>query len=75
MQNLASHYGGNYQNMENALLAIALNKVYYAPEHEVIYEMRPDWSLVTIKGIPEDWATTEAMGIELESLFLLDEYL
>ena len=69
---LADQYGGNYQNMENALLTIALNKVYYAPGHGVIYEMRPDWSLVTIKGIPEDWVTTEAMGIELESLFALN---
>ena len=69
---LADQYGGNYQNMENALRTIALNKVYYAPGHGVIYEMRPDWSLVTIKGIPEDWVTTEAMGIELESLFALN---
>jgi hypothetical protein len=68
---LADKYGGNYQNMENALLTIALNKVYYAPGHGVIFEMRPDWSLVTIKHIPEDWVTTEAMGIELESLFSL----
>jgi hypothetical protein len=57
------------------LLAITLNKVYYAPEHGVIYEMRLDWSLVTIKGVPEDWATTEAMDIELENLFLLDEFI
>jgi len=69
---LADQYGGHYQNMENALLTIALNKVYYAPGHGVIYEMRPDWSLVTIRGIPEDWVTTEAMGIELESLFALN---
>ncbi|MGZ3621682.1 MAG: hypothetical protein ACXWPS_01365 [Ktedonobacteraceae bacterium] len=69
---LADQFGGNYQTMENALLNIALNKVYYAPGHGVIYEMRPDWSLVTIKGIPEDWVTTEAMGIELESLFALE---
>ncbi len=70
---LADQYGGNYQNMENALLTVALNKVYYAPGHGVIYEMRPNWSLVTIKGIPEVWVTTEAMGIELESLFSLDQ--
>jgi len=69
---LADKFGGNYQNMENALLTIALNKVYYAPGHGVIYEMRPDWSLVAIKGTPEDWVTTEAMGIELESLFALN---
>ncbi len=69
---LADQYGGHYQDMENALLTIALNKVYYAPGHGVIYEMRPNWSLVTIHGVPEDWVTTEAMGIELEGLFSLD---
>ena len=37
--------------------------------------MQPDWSLVTIKGIPEDSVTTVAMGIELENLFSLDEYI
>lgn len=37
--------------------------------------MKPEWSLLTIKGIPEDWVTTEAMGIELESLFSLHEYI
>ena len=34
MQNLASQYGENYQNMENALLAIAFNKVYYSTDME-----------------------------------------
>lgn len=66
---LADEYGGNYHYMENTLYSIALNKVYYAPGHGVIYEMRSDWSLVKIHGTPEDWVTTEAMGIELESLF------
>ncbi len=69
---LADQYGGHYQDMENALLTVDLNKVYYSPGHGVIYEMRPEWSLVTIKGVPEDWVTTEAMGIELEGLFSLD---
>ncbi len=68
---LADEYGGNYKDMENALYSIALNKVYYAPGHGVIYEMRANWSLVTIHGIPENWVTTEAMGIELEGLFVM----
>jgi len=58
-----------YASMESQMLTVALDKTYYATGHGVLYEMRPDWSLVTIKGIPEDWVTTEAMGAELEGLF------
>jgi hypothetical protein len=31
---------GNYKNIVNALLTIALNKAYFAAGHGVIYEMR-----------------------------------
>lgn len=66
---LADQNGGKFQDMESSLLNIALQKAYYASGHGVLFEVRPDWSLVLIGGIPENWVTTEAMGIELEALF------
>ena len=62
-----------YATTEAALLNVALQKAYYAPGHGVLYEMRPDWSLVSVGGVSEDWVTTEAMGIVLEALFSLGE--
>jgi autotransporter-associated beta strand protein len=60
-----------YAATEAALLNVALQKAYYAPGHGVLYEVRPDWTLVTINNQPEDWVTTEAMGIVLETMFSL----
>ena len=58
-----------YQNMEDQMLNVALNKAYYAPGHGVLYQVRADWTPNSIGGLPLDWVTTEAMGSELESLF------
>ena len=61
----------HYFAPEAALLNVALQKAYYASGRGVLYEVRPDWSLITINSQPEDWVTTEAMGIVLEALFSL----
>ncbi len=70
---LANEFTHNkYQEMEKQMFTIALNKAYYAPGHGVVYEIKPDWTLLTFPNhTPEDAVTTEAMGIELESLFAL----
>jgi hypothetical protein len=66
--------GGRYQETENQLQSLAVNKVYYAPGHGVLYDVNSDWSLRELpNGTYEDMVTTEAMGAELESLFSLSE--
>lgn len=63
-----------YAKMEQALLWLALNRVYYAPGHGVLYEVKPDWTpLAAPNGLLADMVTTEAMGAELESLFALSQ--
>ena len=62
-----------YAATEAALLNVALQRAYYAPGHGVLYEMLPSWTLVTTGGVPEDWVTTEAMGIVCEALFSLGQ--
>ncbi|MBV9227979.1 MAG: hypothetical protein JOZ18_01605 [Chloroflexi bacterium] len=66
--------GDRYQVMQDALLDVAVKKAYYAPGHGVLYEETADWQPVKSKnGQPQDWVTTEAMGITLESLFSVTE--
>lgn len=62
-----------YAPTEAALKNVLLNKTYYAPGHGVLYEVNADWSVRTINGQPENWVTTEAMGIVLEALFSLQD--
>ena len=58
--------------MEDLMLAVALNKAYYAPGHGVLFEVNADWTPITFPDdTPANNVTTEAMGIELESLFSL----
>lgn len=66
--------GGKYQDMENAMLRVLLDKAYYAQGRGIVYEMAPDWSLLKIKnrGV-EDWVTSEAMGCAMLALFSLSE--
>jgi hypothetical protein len=70
---LANQFTHNkYQEMEKQMLTVALSKAYYAPGHGVVYEIRSDWTLLTFPNhTPENAVTTEAMGIELEGLFSL----
>ncbi|HLZ61467.1 MAG TPA: hypothetical protein VKR06_31345 [Ktedonosporobacter sp.] len=59
-----------YQRMQDELLKLTIGKAYYPAGHGVVYEMSPDWQIRTLKnGQPEDWVTTEAMGIVIESLY------
>lgn len=63
-----------YASMQSALVTMVTGPAYYAPGHGVVYEVRPDWSLVKNSGSStgfEDWVTTEAMGIALEGLLAL----
>lgn len=63
-----------YQAMQVALVTLVTGPAYYTPGHGVVYEVRPDWSLVKSSGSStgyEDWVTTEAMGIALEGLLAL----
>jgi hypothetical protein len=53
---------------EMQMQTVVLTKAYYAPGHGVLYEMTKQWTPVTINNHPATWVTTEAMGIELESL-------
>ena len=62
-----------YAATEAALLNVALQKAYYAPGHGVLYEMLPNWTLIAAGGVPEDWVTTEAIGIVAEALFSLNQ--
>jgi hypothetical protein len=65
--------GGRFQEMEDTLLQIALEKAYVPAKHGIVYLQAPDWSLLTAKqGGPRDWVTTEAMGIGLEALLSLE---
>ena len=61
-----------YQTMEAQMRTVAVSKAYYAPVDGVFYEVKSDWTPLTVKGQPQDWVTTEAMGIELEGLFTID---
>ncbi len=66
--------GGKYKETEDQLQSLAVNKVYYAPGHGVLYDVNADWSLRKLPNRTyEDMVTTEAMGAELESLFSLSE--
>jgi len=63
-----------YTSTEDQLQSLAVNKVYYAPGHGVLYDVNADWSLRKLQnGTYENMVTTEAMGAELESLFSLSE--
>ena len=58
-----------YQDMQNALEQVAARRAYFAPGHGYLYQMTSDWQVVPLKnGQPQDWVTTEAMGIALEGL-------
>lgn len=58
-----------YQDMQDALEQVAAQRAYFAPGHGYLYQMTSDWRVVTLKnGQPQDWVTTEAMGIALEGL-------
>jgi hypothetical protein len=64
----------SYEAMQNLLLQITSKKIYYAPGHGVLYQETADWQPVPLKsGGQQDWVTTEAMGIALESLFSLSD--
>jgi len=64
--------GGQFREMEEALLGIALEKAYSPSGRGYVYLQAPDWSLLTAKqGGKRDWVTTEAMGIALEALLSL----
>jgi len=66
--------GGKYKETEEQMRTLAVNKVYYAPGHGVLYDVNADWSLRKLpNGTYGDMVTTEAMGAELESLFSLSE--
>jgi hypothetical protein len=63
-----------YAAMQDALLQVTLKRIYYAPGHGVLYQATADWQPVPLKqGGEQDWVTTEAMGIALESLFSLSD--
>jgi hypothetical protein len=62
-----------YAATEAAVLNVLLNKTYYTPGHGILYEVNADWSVRTVNGQPEDWVTTEAMGIVMEALFSLED--
>jgi hypothetical protein len=65
--------GGRFQEMEETLLRIALEKAYVPAKHGFVYLQAPDWSLLTAKqGGQRDWVTTEAMGIAAEALLSLE---
>jgi hypothetical protein len=60
----------HYQQMQEAMLQVALDKAYYPPQYGVLYQEASDWQILKTKdGKPLDWTTTEAMGIAFEALF------
>ncbi len=62
-----------YAATEAALKEVLLDKTYYAPGRGVLYEVNADWTVHLTNGRPEDWVTTEAMGIVLEALFSTED--
>ena len=61
-----------YQNMEARMLNVATQDVYIPSLHGSIYLTNPDWTPPTFKnGTLNNMVTTEAMGAELESLFVV----
>ena len=59
-----------YQDMEARMLDVTTKHVYMPAIHGAIYLVNPDWTAPTFKnGMPNNMVTTEAMGVELESLF------
>jgi hypothetical protein len=63
-----------YQNMQEAMLQVALNKAYYPPQYGVLYEEASNWQILQTKdGKPMDYTTTEAMGIAFEALFSVSD--
>jgi hypothetical protein len=64
--------GGQFQEMEDALLEIALDRAYSCSGRGYVHLSAPDWSLLEVKqGGRRDWVTTEAMGVALEALLSL----
>ncbi len=58
-----------YQDMQDALAQVAARRAYFASGHGYLYQMTSDWRVMPLKnGQPQDWVTTEAMGIALEGL-------
>jgi hypothetical protein len=66
--------GNRYQAMEKLMLKVAAERAYFPEGRGIVYEMAPDWSLLTMKnGQREDWVTSEAMGVALLALLELGE--
>lgn len=63
---------GQYQEMQDALMDVALHKAYYKPGKGYLYEQTGDWKVLVQKsGQNEDWVTTEAMGAALQAIFVV----
>lgn len=63
-----------YQDMEQRMTRIAINKAYYTDGHGFLYAMTPNWQPTTQKnGQLGNYVTTEAMGIVLEALLQQEE--
>lgn len=66
-----SFTNNKYQLMEEQMRDVALYKAYYAPAQGVLYEVNADWTPKLVHGQPQNWVTSEAMGVELEALFTI----
>ena len=62
-----------YAQMESAMHQVVEQNSYYKPGHGALYEVSPSWQPLNIKGMPEDWVTTEAMGALVEALLIENE--
>jgi hypothetical protein len=63
-----------YQAMEQMMLKVALEKAYFPAGQGIVYEVAPDWTLLTMKnGERADWVTAEAMDVALLALLGLGE--
>jgi len=58
-----------YASMETSLENLATDQMYYAPQSGYLYRMSPTFGLMTDKGNPENWVTSEADGAVLEAFF------
>lgn len=62
-----------YQQMQALMEQVTLGKAYYPAGHGYVFEESATWQILTLHGgQPEDWVTTEAMGIALEALFAVE---
>ncbi|MFI1801151.1 DUF4832 domain-containing protein [Streptomyces sp. NPDC020379] len=64
---LAAQVAGD-AGLTRTMLDLVTGPIYYTHGHGIVYEQAPDWSIRATPNGPENWVTTEAMGIAVNAL-------